>query len=100
MANQRVGPRRKLNGISVPVHLVELLTEIQEAETAAFLAMGGETKKSFSDLVSEAIETYVGAWLAEYGTIPKEKTQRAEFVKRLAARNLEKLRDQMLAPKQ
>ncbi|MBL8924098.1 MAG: hypothetical protein JNJ54_34905 [Myxococcaceae bacterium] len=80
----------------MPVHLVELLTEIQAVETAAFLAMGGETKKSFSDLVSEAIEAYVGAWLADNGSIPTDKTQRVEYVKKLAARNLEKLREQLL----
>lgn len=95
MANLRAGPRKKLNGISVPVHLVELLTEIQEAETAAYLAMGGDTKKSFSDLVSEAIEVYVSEWLAENGPVPAEKAARAEYIKRLAARNLEKLRDQL-----
>ena len=95
MATLRSGPRKKLNGVSVPVHLVEMAELIQEVETAAYEAMGGDTKKSLSDVLSDALALYVAEWIAENGPIPSERTKRAEYVQKMAERNLRKLRDQL-----
>lgn len=95
MATLRSGPRKKLNGVSVPVHLVEMAELIQEVESAAYEAMGGDTKKSLSDVLSDALALYVAEWIAENGAIPTEKSKRSEYVQKLAERNLRKLRDQL-----
>jgi hypothetical protein len=89
-------PRKRLNGVQVPVHVVDVLEEIQELENDAFLVMEGESKKSFSDIVSEALEQYAAAWLKENGAIPQSAAERREYVKQLAARNLAKLREDLL----
>lgn len=90
----------KLSGISVPLHVKLALEEIVAVETEAFREMGGETKFSLSDHISNALETYVRDWLSDNGTIPQEGTAaRAEYVKTLAARNLAKLREQLMPSK-
>jgi hypothetical protein len=89
-------PRKRLNGVQVPVHIVDLIDEIQGLENEAYVAMGGESKKSLSDIVSEALDEYVASWLRENGAVPSGPAERREYVKRLAARNLEKLREQLL----
>lgn len=90
------GPRKKLRGLMAPLVTVDSLDQILELENEAYVVMGGESKKSLSDIVSDALDEYVGAWLQENGALPTTPTERREFVKRLAARNLEKLREQLL----
>jgi predicted RNase H-like HicB family nuclease len=89
-------PRKRLQGVQVPVHVVEALEAIQKIENEAYVVMGGESKKSISDIVSEALNEYVAAWLQENGEIPASPAERREYVKKLAATNLEKLREQLL----
>lgn len=92
MAN---APRKRLNGVQVPVHVVDLVEEIQHIENEAYVVMGGESKKSLSDIVSEALNEYVSNWLHDNGPLPLP-SERREYVKNLAARNLAKLREQLL----
>lgn len=91
-----IGPRRRLQGVQVPVHVLEQMAEILDAENDAYAAMGGESKKSTSDLVSEALELYVGAWLKKYGAIPEETRERTAFIKRMAEANQRELRQALL----
>jgi hypothetical protein len=92
----KTGPRKKLRGLMAPLVTVDSLDQILELENEAYVAMGGESKKSLSDIVSEALNEYVSAWLHDNGSLPTSPAERREFVKRLAARNLEKLREQLL----
>lgn len=85
-----------MNGISVPVHLVELLEEIRDLESDAYREMGGETKVSFSDIMTWAVEDYVAAWVAEHGAPPRDPSARKKFVEQLAKDNLENLRHQLV----
>lgn len=92
---KRVGPKKKLRGLLAPVVLVELADQVLGLENEAYVEMGGETKKYLSDLVSEALELYLSTWIAENGPLPESAAERKDFVKRLAARNLLKLREQI-----
>lgn len=99
MATRRATvPTKKLHGIAVPVHLLEMLKEIIAIEDEAYVVMGGHTKGSVSDHINAALEGYIRDWLHDNGTLPpaKDVNSRREFVKKLAARNLEKLREQLL----
>lgn len=90
------GPRKKLRGLMAPLVTVDSLDQILDLENEAYVVMGGESKKSLSDIVSEALNEYVSAWLHDNGPLPHNPAERREYVKRLAARNLEKLREQLL----
>lgn len=89
-------PRKRLQGVQVPVHLVDTLEEIQEAENEAYVVMGGESKKSMSEIVSDALEQYASAWLGKHGNIPTTTTERRDFIKRLAESHQRELREQLL----
>lgn len=89
-------PMQRLNGVSVPVHVLEMLKEIVELENEAYVAMGGQSKGSVSDHLAAALEGYVRDWLHDNGAVPSNPAERREYVKKLAARNLEKLREQLL----
>jgi len=92
----KTGPRKKLRGLMAPLVTVDSLDQILELENEAYKVMGGESKKSLSDIVSEALNEYVSAWLHDNGSLPTTPVERREFVKRLADRNLEKLREQLM----
>lgn len=97
MATRRAtAPTKKLHGIAVPVHLLEMLKEIIALEDEAYVVMGGQTKGSVSDHINAALEGYLRDWLSDNGPIPKSPSERHEYVKKLAARNLAKLREQLL----
>lgn len=99
MATRRVTvPTKKLQGIAVPLHILEAVKEIIELENEAFIVMGGQSKGSVTDHINAALEGYVRDWLSDNGPIPhaKDVSARREYVKKLAARNLEKLREQLL----
>lgn len=91
----KTGPRKKLRGLTAPLLTVEYLDKILELENEAYVVMGGESKKSLSDIVSEALSEYVASWLHDNGAFPSNATERREYVKKLAARNLEKLHQQL-----
>lgn len=92
------GPMKKLRGVSAPLVVVEALDQIVELENEAYGIMGGHSKKSLTAIVSEALTDYVANWIHENGRLPnfENKTERAEYAKGLAARNLVKLREQLL----
>ncbi len=96
MAKRSSAPRKRLNGVQVPVHIDRLLEQIRELENAAYIDMGGESKKSLSDIVSEALELYVSAWIRKYGAVPEDATERAKFTKALATSHLRELRSELL----
>lgn len=97
MATRRAtAPTKKLQGISVPVHVLDMLKEIVELENEAYVVMGGHTRGSVSDHIAAALEGYVRDWLSDNGAVPKSPSERHEYVKKLAARNLAKLREQLL----
>lgn len=100
MAKRSSAPRKRLQGVQVPVHVLDLLGEIQRAENDAYVAMGGESKKSLSEIVSEALEAYVEAWLEKHGVIPKEPAARREFIKKMATTNQAELLAELLPTKQ
>lgn len=96
VAKRSSAPRKRLNGVQVPVHVVDLLEEIRAAENEAYVAMGGESKKSLSEIASEAFELYIAEWVTKHGAIPREGVARRDFIKKLAASNLEELRAELL----
>ena len=93
---KRQAPKKKLRGLMAPLHIVDAADQILGLENEAYVVMGGESKKHLSDIVSEALEVYVQVWIAENGPLPESAAERREYVKKLAARNLEKLREQLL----
>lgn len=99
MASRRATiPMKKLQGVSVPVHVLELLKEIIELENEAYVVMGGHTRGSMSDHIAAALEGYVREWLSDNGSLPApgDAAARRDYVKKLAAQNLNKLRAQLL----
>lgn len=100
MGKRSRGPKKKLRGLLAPVVTVDMLDQILELENEAYVAMGGESKISLSELVSEALDNFVGAWIAENGEPPKAGGgERREFIRALANRNLGKLREDLLNKK-
>ena len=93
---KRLAPKKKLRGLAAPLHVVDAADQILALENEAYVVMGGDSKKHLSDIVSEALEVYVKAWIAENGALPDSPVERREYVKKLAARNLAKLREQLL----
>ena len=94
----RRGPRKRLQGISIPMHLIEEAERLRELETEAYVLMGGDTKVSLSDVLSWALEDYLDAWKRRNGAPPAAdapKRARDEFVERLAKANLASLREQI-----
>jgi hypothetical protein len=92
---KRLAPKKKLRGLAAPLHIVDAADQILGLENEAYVVMGGDSKKHLSDIVSEALEVYVKAWISENG-LPESPAERREYVRKLAARNLAKLREQLL----
>lgn len=97
-----MAPKPKLNGINVPKVLFDEVREILEIEKEAFLAIGGDTKKtSMSDIVTAALRAYVRTWRRRHGVeklneIPTEPAARRAFIKRVGLQNLDRLRANLL----
>jgi hypothetical protein len=97
-----MAPKPKLNGINVPKVLFDEVREILEIEKEAFLAIGGDTKKtSMSDIVTAALRSYVRAWRRRHGLeklqeIPAEGGARRQFIKQVGLSNLDRLRANLL----
>ena len=86
---------KKLRGLSAPLVVVNALDEILKLENDAYVVMGGDSKKSLSAIVSEALTEFVANFIHDNGPLPQTKAEHVEYVKKLAARNLAKLREQL-----
>lgn len=89
------GPGVKLNGVPLPLHLKEALTEIAGLQNDAYAVMGGETKVSFSDELTEAVIAYVDDFIEKHGKLPDTEEERVAYVARLAVANRAELRERI-----
>lgn len=78
------------------MHLWRFIDELVELRTAAYEAMGGETKQSTSDELALAVEIYAQAIQKEYGPFPATDAERKQFVARMAEKMAKQLRDDLL----
>lgn len=93
-------PRKKLpGGMSAPLHVVEGLELVVALEKEAYEAMGSDTKPTPSEYVSEALEEWLVRWVARFGPLPYEKSERAAYVKRLVEFRRAESRAQLTNPK-
>jgi hypothetical protein len=90
-------PRDRIQGITLPVHYLALLKEIEGLESDAYEAMGGSTKSSMSDVVEQAVRRYVTWYFSKkgHGSRPTNDKDRREFVQQLAKSNLEELNSEL-----
>lgn len=88
----KTAPRRRLQGVQAPVHVLDTLETIRVVETDVSEEMGADSKVFLSDLVSEALETFVREWLRENGDVPDNATERRDYVRRLADKRTAALR--------
>lgn len=88
----KTAPRRRLQGVQAPVHVLDTLERIRDVETDVGEAMGADSKVFLSDLVSDALEMYVREWLRENGDVPDATAERKEYVRRLAEKRAASLR--------
>jgi hypothetical protein len=91
------GPKKRIQGVSIRVDLANYLDQIVELETEAYKQMGGVTKKSLSDVVEEAVEDFVAAYMKKNGPLPLNDAERRAYVKKLAEKNQAELRQSVLA---
>lgn len=99
--NQR-GPTDQRR-ITLPVHVWQLLDQVAELQSEAYVLMGGKTQFTVSDLLETGAEMYLRSLLDEFGTLPNDDSPaatRKEFVKRLAESNRKQLVEQLLSPKE
>lgn len=78
--------------MSAPVELVEALDLVVELKTEAYAALGSSTKVSPSDVISDALDSWLRAWISENGPLPYSKDERGEYVTRLTERIRTELR--------
>lgn len=87
--------------VSLPVHVWELLDEVSDLQSEAYVLMGGKSRYSVSDLIETAATMYIRTLIQEFGDLPisAPAATRKEFVKRLAESNKRQLLEQLLEPK-
>jgi hypothetical protein len=90
-------PRDRIQGITLPVHLLTLLKEIEGLESDAYLKMGGTTKSSMSDVIEQAVRRYAKWYFSPkgHGSRPVTEKDRHQFTDRLAKANLEELESEL-----
>ncbi len=88
-------PRRRLQGVQAPVHVLDTLESIQRVENEINAQMGAESKVSLSDLVSDALADFVRAWIRVNGPMPTDKAARAKWVGEIAEARVAKLHAQL-----
>lgn len=82
--------------ITLPVHLWELLDEVADLQSEAYVLMSGKTKFQVSDLLESGAEMYLRSLVEEFGSLPKDTADRKSFVKRLAEANRKQLVESLL----
>lgn len=84
VAKKNGPPRTKLpGGMSAPVELVEALELVVALKTEAYAALGSTTKVSPSDVISDALDAWLRAWISDHGDLPYSPEERAAYVSKL-----------------
>lgn len=86
-------PTAKKNGVSLPVHIWELMDQLVSLNDEAYKRMGGTTKWWLSDELRVACESHLREFAREHGPLPQTPEARDAYVTKLVEYNRRRLRD-------
>lgn len=99
MAKKNGPPRTKLpGGMSAPMEVVEALELVVALKTEAYALLGSSTKVSPSDVISDALDQWLRAWIEQHGPLPYSVDERAAYVAQLAENIRRELRSGLSGP--